>query len=134
MVGSTDTSHFLAWKRSNLLAPYVPADVAQHFPPEHIDRDGMYATMWAWLCVIGYNTRLVKREEAPRSFAGLLDPRWKGRIVKAHPGYSGMMTTTTFMIVRELGWSYFEKLAQQRVMQLSRPPTRRRNSNSGNAP
>jgi len=74
--------------------------------------------MCSWLTTIGYNTKLVKREDAPRSFADLLDPRWKGKIVKAHPGFSGTILTTTFMLVRELGWSYFEKLAQQRVLQV----------------
>jgi iron(III) transport system substrate-binding protein len=122
---STDTSHFLTWKRDGLLAPYVPDDVASHFQADQVDPDGMYATMCAWLCVIGYNTNLVKPAEAPKSFLDLLDSKWKGRLVKAHPGYSGMITTTTFMLVREFGWSYFEKLAQQRVMQLqsaSDPP------------
>src|SRR6266480_83566 len=35
-----------------------------------------------------------------------------------HPGYSGAILTTTFPLVRELGWPYFEKLAQQKVMQV----------------
>jgi iron(III) transport system substrate-binding protein len=125
VVCSTDTSHFLTWKRNGLLAPYVPDDVAKHFAVDQVDGDGTYATMCAWLCVIGYNINLVKREEAPKSFFDLLDPKWKGKLVKAHPGYSGMITTTTFMLVREFGWTYFEKLAQQRVMQLqsaSDPP------------
>jgi iron(III) transport system substrate-binding protein len=118
VVCSTDTSHFLAWKRGGLLAPYIPDEAARHFPSDQVDGEGMYATMCAWLCVIAYNTNLVKREEAPKGFLDLLDPKWKGKLVKAHPGYSGMITTTTFMLVREFGWSYFEKLAQQRVMQL----------------
>ncbi len=125
VVCSTDTSHFLTWKRNRLLAPFVPTEVAMHFPADQVDADGTYATMCAWLCVIGYNSNLVKREEAPKSFLDLLDPKWKGKLVKAHPGYSGMITTTTFVLARELGWSYFEKLAQQRVMQLqsaSDPP------------
>jgi iron(III) transport system substrate-binding protein len=118
VVGTTDTSHFLHWKRNALLASFLPEEVAKHFPREHVDADAAYATMCAWLCVIGYNTRLVKPDEVPRSFVDLLDPKWKGKLVKAHPGYSGMMTTETFMLARDLGWSYFEKLAQQRVMQL----------------
>jgi iron(III) transport system substrate-binding protein len=118
VVNSSDASHFIVWKRDGLLAPYVPEDVARHFPAEHKDPDGQFATFRAWLCVIGYNTNLVKAAEAPKSFADLLDPKWTGKIVKAHPGYSGTIMTATFQVARDVGWSYFEKLAQQRVMQV----------------
>lgn len=118
VVNSSDASHFIVWKRGGWLAPYVPEDVARHYPPEHRDRDGMFATWRAWLSVIGYNTNLVKPEDAPKSFADLLDPKWKGKIVKAHPGYSGTILTATFQIARDLGWSYLEQLARQNVMQV----------------
>jgi iron(III) transport system substrate-binding protein len=78
----------------------------------------MYATAFALLSPIGYNTNLVKPEDAPKSFADLLDPRWKSKIVKGHPDYSGTIFTATFQLARDLGWSYFEKLAQQNVMQV----------------
>jgi iron(III) transport system substrate-binding protein len=68
--------------------------------------------------VIGYNTDLVKREDAPKSYADLLDPKWQGKIVKGHPGYSGAILTATFVLTRDLGWVYLEKLAQQKVMQV----------------
>jgi iron(III) transport system substrate-binding protein len=41
-----------------------------------------------------------------------------GKIVKAHPGHSGAIMTAMQQIARDLGWSYFEKLAQQKVMQV----------------
>jgi iron(III) transport system substrate-binding protein len=118
VVNSTDPAHFLDWKRNEWLAPYVPDDVARHFPADQVDPDGLYATSCAWLEVIGYNTNLVKREDAPSSYAGLLDPKWQGKIVKAHPGYSGAILTATFVLKRDLGWTYLEKLAQQKVMQV----------------
>ncbi len=74
----------------------------------------MHATACAWMEVIGYNTNLVKREDAPRATPTLLDPKWMGKIVKGHPGYSGAILTATFVLARDLGWSYFEKLAQQK--------------------
>ncbi len=117
-VSTGDAAQFLAWKRQRLLAPYVPEDVARHIAAEHRDPDGLYATVRSSLCVMAYNTDLVKREEAPRSFADLLDPKWKGKIVKAHPSYSGTIMTSTYQMVRELGWSYLEKLAQQQVLQI----------------
>ena len=75
-------------------------------------------TTRVWLSSLGYNTNLVKPEEAPKSFADLLDPKWMGKMVKAHPAYSGTIMTATFQIVREFGWQYLEKLAKQKVMQV----------------
>ena len=118
LVCSTDPAHFIFWKRKDLVAPYVPEDVAKNLPPDRINPDGTSATVCAWFSVIGYNTDLVKPEEAPKSYADLLDPKWKGKIVKGHPGYSGAILTATYQISRDLGWSYFEKLAQQKVMQV----------------
>ena len=90
----------------------------KHYPAEHKDPDGTFASCRVTLCPIAYNTKLVKAEDAPKSFADLLDPKWAGKIVKAHPGYSGTILTATYQIARDLGWEYFEKLAKQSVMQV----------------
>ena len=118
VVNSSDAAHFIVWKRDGILAAYLPQDVASHYPDEQRDPDGLFASWRVWLCVIGYNTKLVKADEAPKSFADLLDPKWSGKIVKAHPGYSGTIMTATYQISRDIGWSYFEKLSQQKVMQV----------------
>ena len=118
VVNSADAAHFIVWKRNSWLAPYLPEEAAKHFPAEYRDPDGMHITTRIWLSSLGYNTRLVQAEEAPRSFADLLDPKWLGKMVKAHPAYSGTIMTATFQIVRELGWEYLERLARQRVMQV----------------
>jgi len=125
VVNSSDAAHLIVWKRNGWLAPYVPEDVAKHYPAEHKDSDGTFASFRVFLCPIAYNTNLVKKEEAPKSYADLLDPKWTGKIVKAHPGYSGTILTATYQMGRDLGWQYFEKLAQQRIMQVqsaSDPP------------
>jgi len=118
VANSTDVAHYLEWKKNGWLVPYLPEEVVKNFPADQIDTDGMYATACAWLEVIGYNTNLVKAEDAPKSYADLLDPKWQGKIVKGHPSYSGAILTTTFILTREFGWSYLEKLAQQKVMQV----------------
>src|SRR4029077_15745820 len=117
IVNSSGASHFISWKKNGWLAPYVPEDVAKHFPAQYRDPDGLHATTRIWLSSIAYNTNLVKGEDAPKSFADLLDPKWAGKMVKGHPAYSGTIMTATFQLVRELGWDYLEKLSKQRVMQ-----------------
>ena len=118
VINASDASHFIAWKRNGWLAPYVPEDVAKFFPAEHRDADGMFASSRIYVSSLGYNTNLVKAEDAPKSFADLLNPKWKGKMVKGHPGYSGTIMTATYQMARDLGWDYFEKLAKQNVLQV----------------
>jgi iron(III) transport system substrate-binding protein len=118
VANSSDASHLLAWKRQGMLLPYVPEDVAKYYKPEHRDADGTYAGFRATLCPMAYNTKLVKPEDAPRSYHDLLDPKWKSKIVKAHPGYSGTILTATFEMERNIGWEFFEQLAKQNIMQV----------------
>jgi iron(III) transport system substrate-binding protein len=125
VVQSSDAAHFVVWKRDGLLAPYVPEDVAKHYPAVHKDADGLFASYRVYLCVMARNTDLVKAEDAPKGYRDLLDPKWVGKIVKAHPGYSGTILTATYQTARDVGWDYYEKLAQQKVMQVqsaSDPP------------
>ncbi len=127
VANSSDAAHFIVWKNQGMLEAYQPEDVAKFYPAEHKDPDGMFASFRVWVCIIAYNTNLVKKEEAPKSFADLLDPKWKGKIVKAHPGYSGTIMTATSQMQRDLGWGFFEKLAAQNIMQVQSsadPPKR----------
>jgi iron(III) transport system substrate-binding protein len=118
LVNTSDGAHFVIWKRAGRLQPYVPTEAAQSLPKDQIDPDGTFMSWRSSLSVIAYNTKLVKAEDAPKSFADLLDPKWNGKLVKGHPGYSGTIMTATFQIARELGWGYFEKLAKQNVLQV----------------
>jgi iron(III) transport system substrate-binding protein len=118
IINTSDASHIISWKKNGWLMPFVPEDVAKHFPDNYRDPDGMSATSRIYLSSIAYNTKLVKPEDAPKSFADLLDPKWAGKMVKGHPAYSGTIMTATFETVRELGWDYMEKLSKQRIMQV----------------
>ena len=114
---SSNPGPVLYWKRSGMLAPFVPADVA-NWPAGDKDPEGYFAVNCLTFAAMGYNTRLVKPKEAPTSFAELLDPKWKGKLVKAHPGYSGTIVTATLAISHVLGWDYLEKLGKQQVLQV----------------
>lgn len=118
-VESSDMGTFVSWKKNGWLAPYVPVDVAAAtWPAEEHDPDGMFASLRVSLSVIAYNPKIIKPADAPKSFADLLAPKWRMRMVKAHPSYSGTILTSTYATEKVLGWEYFEKLAKQRVMQV----------------
>ena len=118
VVNTADQAHCIVWKRNNWLQAYLPEDVAKHFEKSYYDPNALHVTTRVLVSPLGYNTQLVKAEEAPKSFADLLDPKWAGKMIKAHPSYSGTIMNATFQIARDLGWEYLEKLSKQRVMQV----------------
>jgi iron(III) transport system substrate-binding protein len=117
VVNSSDASHFLHWKQEKLLASHTPPDV-QKFAAQYKDPDGTYAVWRATLSVMAYNTNLVKEAEVPKGYLDLLDPKWKGKLVKAHPSYSGTSLTGTYALTKALGWDYLDKLSKNGVQQL----------------
>jgi iron(III) transport system substrate-binding protein len=118
VVNTADQAHCITWKQNGWLAPYLPDEVAKHFDKSYYDPDGLHLTTRVLVSPFGINTSLVKMEDAPKSFADLLNPKWAGKMVKAHPAYSGTIMNATFEIARDLGWDYLEKLSKQRVMQV----------------
>ncbi len=117
VVNSSDASHFIFWKDQKWLAPHTPPDV-KRFAARYKDPDGYFATWRATLSVMAYNTKLVPEADAPKGYLDLLEPKWKGKLTKAHPGYSGTALTGTFALTKALGWEYLEKLSKQGVQQL----------------
>ena len=117
VIDGSDQALFVTWKKQGVLEPYLPAELLK-WPAEQRDPDGMYASVRYTLMPIGVNSKLVKPDDMPKSWADLLDPKWAGKMVKAHPGYSGGIVTSTFQLSNALGWDYFEKLGKQRVLQV----------------
>jgi iron(III) transport system substrate-binding protein len=115
VVHTSDAGHFVLLKNQNLLMKHTPPGV-EGFPAGFKDKDGFYYGLRATVSVIAYNTKAVSAAEAPRGWKDLLDPKWKGKMVTAHPGYSGVIATHVLALVNQYGWDYFKQLAQNRLM------------------
>jgi len=115
VVHTSDAGHFVLLKDKKLLAPHTPPGV-ERFPAGFRDREGYYVGLRATISVIVYNTRAVPAAEAPRTWKDLLDPKWRGKLVTAHPGYSGVIATHVLALVNLYGWDYFKRLAENRPM------------------
>jgi iron(III) transport system substrate-binding protein len=63
-----------------LLASYRSPEAATGYAPGAVDPQGRWAAIYVRQYVIGYNTRQVKPDEAPRSWDDLLAPRWAGKL------------------------------------------------------
>jgi iron(III) transport system substrate-binding protein len=115
VVHTSDAGHFVLLKDKKLLARHTPAGV-ERFPAGFKDKDGYYYGLRATVNVIAYNTQKITAAEAPKTWKELLDPKWKGKMVTAHPGYSGVIATHVLALVHLHGWEYFQTLAKNQLM------------------
>jgi len=115
VVHTSDAGHYVLLKEKKLLLKYTPVGI-DGFPAAFKDKDGYHYGLRATVNVIAYNSKIIPAAEAPKTWKDLLDPKWKGKLVTAHPGYSGVIATHVLALVQLHGWDYFKQLAQNKPM------------------
>ena len=78
------------------------------------DKDGYFSAFYIIPMVLGYNTTLVKRNEAPKSYQDLLDPKWTGKMFlddEAYEWFAVMLKS----LGKEKGLKYMTELAKQDI-------------------
>ncbi len=106
--GASGTVHLV---KRGLLIP-VESPVRDAYDQEFKDKEGYWVNMSIFLCPFAYNTELVKAEEAPKSFADLLDPKWKGKMtLDTRP--NRFIPSLLQEWGEERAMTYFKKLAAQ---------------------
>ena len=69
-----------ALNREGLLAAYSSPETRSGYPPGAVDPQGRWAAIYVRQYIIGYNTRQVRPDEAPRSWSDLLSSQWAGKL------------------------------------------------------
>jgi iron(III) transport system substrate-binding protein len=103
--------------KQNLLSRYESPE-GEVYPAEAKDPRGYWNGMYVSAWVLAYNTKLVPREAAPRTYRDLLDPRWKGAIALDTEAFSWFATSLRFLEAREgrdAALEYFRGLARQEI-------------------
>jgi iron(III) transport system substrate-binding protein len=90
-----------------LLAPYA-AKEKDAVPAEFRDPDNLWLGTNVHLLVILQNTKLAP--EGPKTWADLLDPKWKDKIAFTDPANSGSAYTNVTLLAQLWGWDKVSKL------------------------
>lgn len=93
------------------LDPYDSPE-RKYFSEVHKDKKGYFTPLFVVPVVLGYNTNFVKRDEAPKSYAELLHPKWKGKMFLDIEDYEWYIVLLKHF-GREKGFQYMKQLAQQ---------------------
>ena len=96
---------------------FTPA--LEEYPPSHRDPEGRWAPTNLYYYGVAYNTRLVPPEQAPKTYADLLDPKWKGKMAWRVGDFSGAPLFISNLRIawgEEKAMAYLEKLKGQAVV------------------
>ena len=105
-------------KADGLLEKYVSPNAAK-IPEQFKDKDGYWTGVYVGYLGFASNGKLLKEKgvEAPKSWADLLKPEFKGQIVTANPGSSGTAYTMLAALVQlkgeKEGLEYMKQLHKQ---------------------
>ncbi len=78
-----------------------------------VDKKAFWTCYYINSYVLGYNTKMVKKQEVPKTYEALLDPKWKGGQISLDTEAYGMLQGLIGLWGKEKAISYFQKLAAQ---------------------
>ena len=100
------------FKERGIIAPYISPET-KLIDADLFDKQGYWYVHYVVPWALGYNTQQVKKDDVPKTYEALLDPKWKGgKISMDNEGYlvlQGLMTAWG----REKAIDYMKKLAAQ---------------------
>ena len=78
------------------------------------DKEGYWTSNYTNTHILIYNTRMVPKDQVPKSYEDLLDAKWKGKMVLDAKDYEWFANMLKFM-GEERGIAYMKKLAAQNL-------------------
>jgi iron(III) transport system substrate-binding protein len=102
----------LTLSQAKLLAPYRSPE-SKFIERDMVDDDGYWTAYYVNPFVLGYNTSLVKKEDVPKTYEQLLDPKWKGKKISIDDSAYGLLAGLIREWGKEKAVAYFRKLAAQ---------------------
>lgn len=105
-------------KREGLLAR-IEIPNAADYPAEMKDADGAWHALLLFVFGPGYNTSLVSKAEAPKSYQDLLDPKWKGKMAwnpNSSAGAIGFVGNILLSMGPDKGMEYLRALSKQNIV------------------
>jgi iron(III) transport system substrate-binding protein len=94
--------------------------VASYHSPESkmideqlVDKEGYWTAYYVNSYVLGWHTKQVKKQDVPKSYEELLNPKWKGGLISLDTEAYGMFEGLKGAWGKEKALAYFKRLAAQ---------------------
>jgi ABC-type Fe3+ transport system substrate-binding protein len=108
-------------EKEGFVLQWLP-DSAKDYPAMLKDPEGYWVASNLYVITPAFNTNLVPRETAPKTYQDLLDPKWRGRMAwngfPTSSGVGGFVGTVLAEMGEDKGKTYLRELAKQRIANL----------------
>jgi len=80
----------------------------------HLDDQTYWTSSLSNVNVVVYNTKLVSKENTPKRYEDLLDPKWTGKMAMEKYGYE-WFANVMYVMGEERGKAFMKKLGEQKI-------------------
>lgn len=111
-------ANMLPLREAGLLTPFAVPNAAD-YPQPLRDKDGYWTAVIMYVFTPGINTTLLPKDQAPKTFQDLLDPRLKGKMAwngSSMAGAFGFVANVLTTMGEQRGMAYLRALAGQHVV------------------
>jgi iron(III) transport system substrate-binding protein len=98
-------------KEGGMLDPY-PSPQREFYAAADKDKEGYFTAFYVIPMVLGYNSRMVKRADVPKTYQDLLNPKWKGQMFLDNEAYDWFAVLIKHF-GKEKGLQFMRALAKQ---------------------
>lgn len=102
---------YIPMKERNLIAPYLSPAFSSLYQDLY-DPKGYWATVYLNTFVLGYNTKVISRDDLPKTYEDLLRPQYKQKFIIDIENYD-VFVTLSHEWGQEKAIAYFKGLAKQ---------------------
>ena len=111
-VVSTRGDSVLTLREAKLITSYRSPE-SKFVDRDMVDDEGYWTAYYVNPYVLGYNTKMVKKDEVPKTYEELLEPKWKGKKISIDDSAYGLLAGLIHAWGKEKAVEYFKKLAAQ---------------------
>jgi iron(III) transport system substrate-binding protein len=104
-----------ALTKKDKFVPFKATDFDK-VPAEVKDAQGMHVAQRLNVMAIYVRDDMLAEADRPKTWADLLNPKYKGKIVMPDPNFSSLLVVIAGMLGKAHGWQYFEKLRANDIM------------------
>ena len=98
-----------------IFVPFKPKNFDK-IPDAAKDKDGNYIAQRLNMMTIYIRQDKVPPADEPKTWADLLNAKYKGKTVITNPSFTSLQVSVVGMMSKERGWGYYEKLRDNDIM------------------